>query len=146
MNKRQSLFIIFFPIILFTSFFLTSCKEGEEVITKPDEFAHVYEATEDNLIQAIAQVFKDKGFGTATINREKNEVESAYLIQDDWRTRCVARVKKINWKECEVVLSVITEKKVPNGWQMRRLLSKKQYETFFDAIELQLYQEMYKIK
>ncbi len=146
MNKRQSLFIIFFPIILFTSFFLTSCKEGEEVITKPDEFAHVYEATEDNLVQAIAQVFKDKGFGTATINREKNEVESAYLIQGDWRTRCVARVKKINWKECEVVLSVITEKKVPNRWEMRRLLGKKQYETFFDAIELQLYQEMYKTK
>jgi hypothetical protein len=29
---------------------------------------------------------------------------------------------------------------------MRRLLGKTQYDTFFDAIEAQLYQEMYKVK
>ena len=146
MNKRQSLFIFLLPFIFSISFFLTSCREEGEIISKPDEFTHVYEATENNLIRAIAKVFKDKGFGTATINRETNRVESEYLIQDDWRTKGIALVKKINWKECEVVLSVITEKKISNGWEMRRLLGKKQYDTFFDAIELQLYQEMYKIK
>jgi len=146
MNKRQTLFIFLLPVIFSTGFLLTSCTEEGEVISKPDEFTHVYEASENKLIRAIAQVFKDKGFGTATINQETNEVESGYLIQDDWRTKGIARVKKINWKECEVVLSVITEKKISNGWEMRRLLGKKQYDTFFDAIELQFYQEMYKVK
>jgi hypothetical protein len=120
--------------------------EEGEVISKPDEFKHIYEASENKLLQAIAQVFKDKGFGTAEINQETNQVESGYLIQDDWRTKGIARVKKINWKECEVALSVITEKKSSKGWEMRRLLGKSQYDTFFDAIELQLYREMYKVK
>jgi len=146
MNKRQSLFIIILPLIFSLSFLLTSCREGEEVISKPDEFRHVYEASENKLLQAIAQVIKDKGFGTATINQETNQVESGYLMQDDWRTKVIARVKKIDWKECEVELSVITEKRVSNGWEMRRLLGKQQYDNFFDAIELQLYQEMYKVK
>ena len=146
MNKRQSLFIILLPLIFSLSFLLTSCREGQEVISKPDEIRHVYEANEDKLIQAITQVFKDKGFGTPKINQEKNQVESEYMIQDDWRTKCIARVKKIDWKECEVVLSIITEKKIANGWEMRRLLGAKQYDTFFNAIELQLYQEMYRVK
>ena len=57
-----------------------------------------------------------------------------------------ARVKKIDWKECEVTLSVITEKKIPSGWEMRRLLEKEQYDKYFDAIELQIYKELYKVK
>ena len=146
MNKRQSLFIILLPLIFSLNFLLTSCREGEEVISKPDEFRHVYEADEKKLLQAIAQVFKNKGFVPAVINQEKNQVESDYQIQDDWRTKCIARVKKIDWKECEVMLSVITEKKIANGWEMRRLLERKRYDTFFNAIELQLYQEMYRVK
>ena len=146
MNKRQTLFIFLLPAIFPICLFLTSCTEGGEAISKPDEFTHVFEASENKLIRAITQVFKDKGFGTATINQETNQVESDYLIQDDWRTKGIARVKKINWKECEVVLSVITEKNTSKGWEMRRLLGKRQYDTFFDAIELQLYQEMYKVK
>jgi len=97
-------------------------------------------------MRAIAQVFKDKGFGTPVINQETNQVESDYLMQNDWRTKCIARVKKITWKECEVALSVTTEKNTSTGWEMRRLLGPKQFDTFFDAIELQLYQEMYKVK
>lgn len=146
MNKRLSLFVFLLPLIFSISFLLTSCIEGEEVISKPDEFTHVYEAGENKLLQAIAQVFKDRGFGTAVINKETGKVESDYLIQDEWKTKVIARVKKINWKECEVVLSVITEKRISNGWEMRRLLGKTQYDTFFDAIEAQLYQEMYKVK
>jgi hypothetical protein len=146
MNKRQPLLIFLLPVIFSAGLLLTSCMEEGEVISKPDEFKHIYEASENKLLQAIAQVFKDKGFGTAEINQETNQVESGYLIQDDWRTKGIARVKKINWKECEVALSVITEKKSSKGWEMRRLLGKSQYDTFFDAIELQLYREMYKVK
>jgi hypothetical protein len=146
MNKRQSLFIFLLPLIFSLSFLLTSCREEGEVISKPDKFTRVYEASENKIIQAIAQVFKEKGFGTAAINKETSQVDSDYLIQDEWRTKGTARVKKINWKECEVVLSIITEKKISTGWEMRRILGKSQYDTFFDAIELQLYQEMYKVK
>jgi hypothetical protein len=55
-------------------------------------------------------------------------------------------VRRINWKECEVVLSVITEKKTEKGWEMRRLLDKEQYEVFFSTIELKIYEEMSKIE
>ena len=146
MNKRQTLLIFLLPIIFSIGLLLTSCKEEGEVISKPDEFKHVYEADENKLLTAVAQVFNDKGFGSVAINQEKNQVESGYLIQDDWRTKSIARVRKMNWKECELVLSVIAEKKTSEGWEMRRLLGKKQYDTFFNAIELQLYQEMYKVK
>lgn len=146
MNKLRPLFVTLLSVTLSLSIFLISCNEVSEVITKPDEFKNVYEASEAKLIAAIARVFTDKGYGEPTINREKNEVESEYLIQDDWRTKCIARVKKLDWKECEVALTVITEKKTSEGWEMRRLLGPKQFETFFYAIELQLYQEMYKVK
>ena len=146
MNKRFSLFIFLLPLLFSFSFLLASCREEGEVIFKPDQFTHVYEAGENKLLQAIAQVFKDKGFGTATIDKETGKVESDYMVQDEWRTKGIAHVKKINWKECELVLSVITEKRISKGWEMRRVLGKTQYDTFFDAIEAQLYQEMYKVK
>ena len=120
--------------------------EGEQVISKPDEFTHIYEAGENIVIQAIALTFKEKGFGNATINPDKNQVESEYIIQGEWRTKSTARVKKINWKECEVALSVNTEKKTKTGWEMRRLLEKRQYDKIFNAIELQIYEQLYKVK
>jgi hypothetical protein len=43
-----------------------------------------------------------------------------------------------------VKLTIITEKKTPKGWEMRRLLGKDQYERILKAIELQIYREMYK--
>ena len=120
--------------------------EGEQVISKPDEFTRIYEAGENIVIQAIALTFKEKGFGNATINPDKNQVESEYIIQGEWRTKSTARVKKINWKECEVALSVNTEKKTTTGWEMRRLLEKRQYDKIFNAIELQIYEQLYKVK
>jgi hypothetical protein len=125
---------------------MTSCREEGEVISKPDEYTHVYDAREDVILRAIAKVFQEKGFGNTTIDTEKKQVESEYVIQDDWRTKSTARVKKISWKECEVTLSVISEKKTATGWELRRLLEKKQYDNFFDAIELKIYEEMYKTK
>lgn len=144
MNKHRPLFIL--PVIIIASLFLTSCMEGWQVISKPDEYTRVYEAGEDTILRALTQVFREKGFGNASVNPEKKQVESDYLIQDDWRSKSIARVKKINWKECEVSLSVITEKKTSTGWEMRRLLEKEQYDKLFLAIELQIYQEQYKLK
>lgn len=143
---QKSFFIFILPVIFVVSLFLTSCMEGEQVISKPDEFTRIYEAGENIVIQAIALTFKEKGFGNATINPDKNQVESEYIIQGEWRTKSTARVKKINWKECEVALSVNTEKKTTTGWEMRRLLEKEQYDKIFNAIELQIYEQLYKVK
>ena len=146
MNEHRPLLVYILPVIIIASLFLTSCMEGRQVISKPDEYTHVYEANEDTILRALVQVFRDKGFGNASINHDKKQVESDYLIQDDWRSKSTARVKKINWKECEVTLSVNTEKKTSTGWEMRRLLEKEQYDKIFLAIELQVYQEQYKLK
>jgi hypothetical protein len=144
MNKRRSLFFLLSFIFIVTSC-LTSCKEEGKVISKPEEYKHVYEASEDVIIRAIAQVFKDKS-GSATIQPGQNKIESDSVVQDGWRTKHSAQVKKLNWKECEVTLSVITEKKTESGWEMRTLLEKEQYDKFFDAIDLQIYKEMYKVQ
>ena len=144
MNKRRSLFFLLSFIFIVTSC-LTSCKEEGTVISKPEEYKHVYEASEDIILRAIAQVFKDKS-GSATIQHGQNKIESDSVVQDGWRTKNTAQVKKLNWKECEVTLSVITEKKTETGWEMRSLLEKEQYDKFFDAIDLQIYKEMYKVQ
>lgn len=145
MKKRQCLHILLF-IILIIGLFTTACTEDGEVISTPDEFTRIYEAKEDVVLGAITKVFKEKGFGTAKLHPQKNQVESDYTIQSDWRSKSIATVKKINWKESEVTLSVILEKKTSSGWEMRRKLEKKHYDNFFDAIELQIFNEMYKIK
>jgi len=144
MNNRQSLFFIF-PFIFIVTLCLTSCLDEGKVITQPDEYKRIFEGNENNIIQAIAHVFKEKA-GSAKIHPGQNKIESDYVVQNKWRTKTTAWVKKINWKECEVTLSVITEKKTEAGWEMRRLLEKEQYDKYFNAIELQLYQEMYKVK
>jgi len=146
MKKNHTRIAFILTVILIISPCMTSCREEGEVISKPDEYTHVYDAREDVILRAIAKVFQEKGFGNTTIDTEKKQVESEYVIQDDWRTKSTARVKKISWKECEVTLSVISEKKTATGWELRRLLEKKQYDNFFDAIELKIYEEMYKTK
>jgi hypothetical protein len=145
MKKKQCLHILLF-IILIIGLFPTACTEDGKVISKPDEFTHVYEANEEVILGAITQVFKEKGFGNAKIAARKGRVESDYTIQDDWRSKSIATVKKMNWKESEVTLSVITEKKTSSGWEMRRKLEKKHYDIFFDAIGLQIFNEIYKVK
>ncbi len=146
MKQQRCLHIFILSVILIFVLFLTACKEEGEVISKPDEFTRVYEANEDVILRAIAHVFKEKGLGNAKIDSRKGRVESDPTIQDDWRTKSIATVKKINWKESEVTLSVIMEKKTSKGWEMRRLLEKKHYDNFFDAIDLQVYNEVYKVR
>ena len=85
---------------------------GGVVILKPDEYSHVYEAKETVILKAIADVFKEKNIGTnVTIDQKNLRVDSDYRESGDWRTKAGASVKRLNWKECEVNLSVITEKK-----------------------------------
>lgn len=128
---------------------IISCgpKIGQTVISRPDEFRHVYEANEKVTLKAIAQVFRDKMMGSnIKIDFPNKQVQSDYLIQDDWRFKGKAVVKRLNWKETEVVISIVTEAKTEKGWEMRRLLEKEQYIALFDKIELQIYEEMSKIE
>ena len=139
----------FFLVIILNIINLISCgpEIGQVVISKPDEYRHTFEAKEKFILKAIASVFRDKNMGiNVTINKEKQTVETDFINQGDWRIRSSAYVRKLNWKESEVFLSVITEKKTEKGWEMRRLLNKEQYVNLFDVIELKIYEEMAKIE
>jgi len=128
---------------------LVSCVAdiGQVVISKPDEYSHLYEANEKIILKAIAGVFKEKNIGAnVTIDQKNLRVDSDYVVSGDWRTKANARVKRLNWKECEVILAVATEKKIETGWEIRRLLEKEQYYSFFSVIDLKIYEEMSKIE
>ena len=147
-NRKTFLYISIAGIIIIIVNLISCAPQfGQVVISAPDEFRHNYEAKEAVILKAIARVFKEKSVGrNVSINHNKFTVDSDYVIQDDWRTKSNASVRRLNWKECEVVLSVITEKKTKTGWEMRRLLDKDQYEVFFRAIEMKIYEEMSNIK
>jgi len=120
---------------------------GWVVISKPDEYAHVYEAKEAVILRAIAGVFREKNIGAnVTIDQKNLRVDSDYVVSGDWRTKANARVRRLNWKECEVILVVTTEKKTETGWEIRRLLQKEQYDSFFSVIDLKIYEEMSRIE
>jgi hypothetical protein len=136
--------LLILSLIVVCNMFLWSCTEEGEPINKPDQFSCVYDAKEKFVLRAIAQIFNEKDLGRATINADAHEVTSDNFVQGEWRTRSFARVTQVNWNKCEVKLTIITEKKTPKGWEMRRLLGKDQYERILKAIELQIYREMYK--
>lgn len=144
--KKLFFFLLLISIVII-NFISCASELGQVVISKPDEYRHTYEANEKIILNATARVFKDKNMGTKVqIDRENNRVETDYFIEGDWRTKSAAKIKKLNWKEREVVLSVTTEKKTENGWEMRRLLDKEQYSKLFDTIDLVIYEEMSKIE
>lgn len=144
MNKKYLLFLALILSIIFSS---CAYNMGSTVITKPDEFTYVYEAKEAVVLKAVAAVFKEKNIGTNVRIDDKNmSVDSDYVVSDDWRTKANARIKKLNWRECEVTLLVTTEKKTKTGWEMRRLLQQSQYEMFFSVIDLKIYEEMAKVE
>ena len=140
--------ILSFTLILVIN--LVSCAHefgSTKAISKPDEYTHVYEAKEKFVLRAIAVVLKEKEIGSnVIIDRKNHRVDSDYVVADDWRTKTTARVKQINWKECEVTLVVTTEKKTKTGWEMQRLLAKEQYDSFFSVIDLKVYEEMSKVE
>lgn len=131
-------------VILFN---LISCANefGSKVTTKPDERTHIFEAKEKIVLRAIASVMKEKDIGSnVTIDYTRNRVNSDYVVSGAWRTKSMAYVKRLNWKECEVKLSVTTEKKTEKGWEMRSLLKKAQFDSFFSVIDVKIYEEMSK--
>ena len=137
--------LFYFALIIILN--LMSCAHdlGGTVITKPDQHMHVYEAKEKIILKAIAAVLKEKSIGeNVVIDYKINRVDSDYVVSDDWRTKTTALVKRLNWKECEVTLIVKTEKKVKTGWEMRRILEKAQYESFFSVIDVKIYEAMSK--
>jgi hypothetical protein len=142
MNKKN--YLILFVISFFILNIIACYPDfGKTVIQTPDKYRHVYEAKEKPVLKAIARVFNEKKIGSnVTINYKENYVDSDFVTSGDWRTKAAAYVRKIDWKECEVVLAVTTEKKTENGWEMRRLLEQKQYETFFNVIDIRIYEEM----
>lgn len=142
-HKSRFLFFSFLAVLC-----LASCagKFGSEVLSSPDEYRHVYEAKEKYILKAIAGVLEEKKIGhNVVIDYANYRVDSDYVVSGDWRTKTSARVRRLNWKECEVTLIVTTEKKTDNGWEMRRLLKKEQYDNFFSVIELKTYEEMSRI-
>jgi len=143
-KRPRSFLLLILTLIAVCNMVLCSCNQEGEAIDKPDEFTHVYQANEKYILRAIDQVFKDKDLGRATIHKDTNEVTSDYIVQGEWRIRGLARIREVNRKEREVTLSIITERKTPTGWEIRRLLGKEQYERFFDAIDTQIYRELSK--
>ena len=137
--------VLILTLIVVCTMVLCACMIEGKPIYKPDEFTHVYEAKEKFILRAIAQIFKDNALGRPTINEDTHEVTTDYIVQGEWRTRSLARVRNVNQREREVTLSVITEKKTSTGWEMRRLLEKEQYESLFNDILFQIYQEMSKL-
>ena len=113
---------------------------------EPEGTSHIFEADEKIIFKAISRVLKDRGFGEPRVEADKGRLETDYLVQEDWRTKVVATIKKVNRREREVTLSVITEQKdsSPSGWKPKKLMGKEQYETFFGEIEMQIYREWYK--
>jgi hypothetical protein len=133
-------------LIIIVNLVCCSAAIGRVVISKPDEYSHLYEANEKIILKAIAGVFKEKNIGAnVTIDQKNHRVDSDYVVSGDWRTKASARVQRLNWKECDVVLAVTTEKKTETGWEIRRLLQKEQYDSFFSVIDLRIYEEMSRI-
>ncbi len=128
-------------ISILTLLFLAACQHTPDVLPEPEEFTQIYDANEKIILRAVAQVFQSRNFGKAKVDEEKNHLETAYVVQGEWRTKAVATVKKIGRKERELTLSVITEKKSSSGWEVRRVLEKEQYDQIFSDIEMQIYRE-----
>ncbi|HDQ04444.1 MAG TPA: hypothetical protein ENN23_07780 [Deltaproteobacteria bacterium] len=146
-ERRLKYYSFVFAVVALAVLIACGGRVGHVVISEPDEYRVVYEANEEVILRAIAGVFWEKRMGTnVTIRKEDNYVKTDYIVQGDWRTKSLAKVRKLNWKESEVLLSVITEKKTKSGWEMRRLLDKQQYLNLFGTIELRIYEEMAKRK
>jgi hypothetical protein len=147
MTRRLTSFFSLAAILFFFLLNFISCSPyfGQVKISTPDEYKRTYEANEKFILRAVASVLREENMGTnVEIKPGENIVETDYIVKGDWRTKSIARVKRLNRSECELILSVITEKKTEKGWEMMRLLEKDQYDTFFSAIGIQIYREIYK--
>jgi hypothetical protein len=147
-KKRSGLinWVIFMLLaFLFHCITMAACKHmPEDVLPKSEEAIKTFDAHEKVVLKAIARVLKDRGFGDSKVSADGGRLETDYVVQEDWRTRVVATLKKISRKETEVTLSVMTEKKSSSGWQPKQVMGKEQYDKLFDEIEMQIYRELYR--
>ena len=137
-------------MVCLAAFFLCSCATpftGGVAISRPDSHVYIYEAKEDVVLRATAHVIREKGLGqNVTINRAERAIVSDFIESGGWRTKTIASAKQINWKECELSVSVITEKQQKTGWELRRLVEKDQYDKIFSAIDTRIYEEMSRLR
>jgi hypothetical protein len=141
--------------VFFAAAILSACVQqfgpmgfiGSPILSEPEEYRHVYEAKEKIVLTAIAAVLEEKKIGkNVSIDFANRRVDSDYVVSDNWRTKTTAHVRQLNWKESEVRLTVLTELQTKDGWQLRRLLKKEQYDSFFYTIELKIYDEMARVQ
>ncbi len=108
--------------------------------------SQVFEASEKIIIRALTQVLKERGFGQSKVEKkgEESRLDTEYVTQEDWRTKAEATVKKLNRKESEVTLKIITEQKKSGSseWKPKKIMGKDQYEKLFNEIDMQIYREM----
>ena len=137
--------MVLFAILLLTGLFSTACREETaDSLPEPVKNTRVFEFQEKFILRAITAVLKERGFGEPQVDVEKSRVETDYVVQEDLRFKVVATVKKIDRKEREVTLNVITEEKSSSEWKPKKLLDNAQYVRFFDEIEMQIYRELSK--
>ena len=148
MGRREGKCLPGLLAILGISLFLFSCALFPKDPTSPeaDKSTQVFDASEKIVVRAITQVLKDRGFGQAKeekVGEDQSRLQTEYVPQGDWRTKVEATIKKINPKESEVTLLVITEQKESKSsdWKPKKLMGKDQYEKLFNEIELQIYRE-----
>ncbi len=128
---------------------LASCMHQPETLlseSNPERANNVriFDLNEKVILKGIARVCRERGFSEVKVMPDQNRLETEYLVQDDWRTKIAASVKKISRGEREVTLSVYTEKKSASEWEPKNLMGKEQYDKLFNEIELQMYRELYK--
>ena len=135
--------LFFLPILLF--FFLSACEEEEsDSSVPPEKHSRVYEFNEKYIMRGVANLLREKGYADPKVDMEKGKVETDYIPAGDTRTKVEVTVKKLDRREREVVLVITTEKKVKEGWKVIKILEKRQYDKFFDEIEMQIYRELAK--
>ena len=141
MLKKKYLFA--FTFLFLVSFISCVNEFGKVVISKPDEYKQVYGAKEGIILKSVAMIIKEKKLGeNVTIDHQNQNVDSDYVVSSDWRTKTSAHVNRLNWKECELLLTVISEKKTSKGWELRRVFQKEQYDSLFNLIDLKIYEEI----
>jgi hypothetical protein len=78
---------------LIVFFLLQACIHTPDTMTMlgPQGNKQTFDADEKIILKAIAQVFKERGFGEAKVEQEKGRLETDFVTQGDWRTKAAAR-------------------------------------------------------
>jgi len=127
-------------------FLLSACNEESESSEEPaQKYSRVYEFNEKYIIRGIVNLLKEKGYTDPKVDYERGKVETDFITAGNMRTRVESTVKNIGQREKEVTLVITTEKNTQKeGWKPTKILKKKQFDEFFDEIEMYVYRELAK--